>query len=76
MTLVLGGKTISVPQIDTLRDAGAIEFNNNEFSQRTTYAPLATTAFTFTATLPGKPTIVPRSRTSACLPTAPSIGAP
>eukprot|EP00965_Chrysotila_dentata_P018710 622446-Pleurochrysis_carterae.AAC.1 len=29
MTLVLGGKTISMPQFDTLRDAGAKEINNN-----------------------------------------------
>eukprot|EP00965_Chrysotila_dentata_P159960 5283228-Pleurochrysis_carterae.AAC.1 len=28
-TLVLGGKTISVPNFDTLRDAGAKEINHN-----------------------------------------------
>eukprot|EP00965_Chrysotila_dentata_P166866 5509895-Pleurochrysis_carterae.AAC.4 len=36
MTLVLGGKTISVPHFDTLRDAGAKEINHNEFAQRIT----------------------------------------
>ncbi|NJR41756.1 MAG: hypothetical protein HC767_02915, partial [Akkermansiaceae bacterium] len=36
MTLVLGGKTISVPHFNTLRDAGAKEINHNEFAQRIT----------------------------------------
>eukprot|EP00965_Chrysotila_dentata_P107763 3559284-Pleurochrysis_carterae.AAC.3 len=36
MTLMLGGKTISVPNFDTLRDAGAKQINNNEFAQRRT----------------------------------------
>eukprot|EP00965_Chrysotila_dentata_P180431 5956025-Pleurochrysis_carterae.AAC.1 len=33
IALVLGGKTISVPHCDTLRDAGAKEINHNEFAQ-------------------------------------------
>eukprot|EP00965_Chrysotila_dentata_P096995 3206402-Pleurochrysis_carterae.AAC.1 len=36
MALVLGGKNISVPHFDTLRDAGAKEMNDNEFAQRIT----------------------------------------
>eukprot|EP00965_Chrysotila_dentata_P060616 2008529-Pleurochrysis_carterae.AAC.1 len=36
MTLVLGGKTIAVPHFDTLRDAGAMKINHNEFAQRIT----------------------------------------
>eukprot|EP00965_Chrysotila_dentata_P164582 5433391-Pleurochrysis_carterae.AAC.3 len=36
MTLVLGGKTISVPHFDTLSGAGAKEISNNEFAQRIT----------------------------------------
>eukprot|EP00965_Chrysotila_dentata_P204725 6182511-Pleurochrysis_carterae.AAC.1 len=33
MTLVLGGKSISVPHFDTFRDAGAEEINHNELAQ-------------------------------------------
>eukprot|EP00965_Chrysotila_dentata_P214619 6188291-Pleurochrysis_carterae.AAC.1 len=36
MTIVLGGKTISVPHLDTLRDAGAKEINHKQFAQRIT----------------------------------------
>eukprot|EP00965_Chrysotila_dentata_P035468 1179905-Pleurochrysis_carterae.AAC.1 len=36
MTLVLGGKTISVPHFDTFCDAGAKEINHNELAQRIT----------------------------------------
>eukprot|EP00965_Chrysotila_dentata_P032291 1076374-Pleurochrysis_carterae.AAC.3 len=34
--LVLGGKNIFVPHFDTLRDAGAMEINPNDFAQRIT----------------------------------------
>eukprot|EP00965_Chrysotila_dentata_P070983 2345882-Pleurochrysis_carterae.AAC.1 len=42
MILVLGGKTISLPHFDTLRDAGAKELKHNEFAQRITgnYTPV------------------------------------
>eukprot|EP00965_Chrysotila_dentata_P004486 145882-Pleurochrysis_carterae.AAC.2 len=36
MTLVLGGKTFSLPHFDTFRGACALEINHNEFEQRIT----------------------------------------
>eukprot|EP00965_Chrysotila_dentata_P102327 3378059-Pleurochrysis_carterae.AAC.1 len=71
MILVLSGKTISVPYTSTL-------FATLELRKSTTCsshnASLTTTAFTSTPTLPGRPT-KRTAHTSACLPTAPLIGA-
>eukprot|EP00965_Chrysotila_dentata_P060011 1990351-Pleurochrysis_carterae.AAC.1 len=70
MALVLGIKTIPVPH-STLSATLAQRKPTTTSSHN---ALLTTTAFTSTLTLPGTPT-TPTSRTSACLPTASSIGA-